>query len=115
MIPYIGNSVPLNKTLTSPEVEAPNIIWMPPNNAEALPAFFEKGSIASAREFGVVKPRLNMYMNKRESITMRGNNPVIIPGMRNAIAANWTPQKNIIIFSISNFFITIRFNWLPAT
>lgn len=54
--PVMGKAVWLLKKPTQAEVQAPILICIPPNKAEALPAFLLKGARERAEELGKVKP-----------------------------------------------------------
>jgi len=54
--PVMGKLVPLLNTLTSAAASEARPICKAPNNAEALPASFEKGAKESAEELGKLNP-----------------------------------------------------------
>ncbi len=55
-MPVMGLAVRSFITLTMAETAAPILICRPPINAEALPAFREKGAKESAEVFGNTNP-----------------------------------------------------------
>jgi hypothetical protein len=57
IIDIMGIIVPLCRQLNSPDDRAPATICKLPMSAEAVPAFFVKGSSASAMALDVIHPK----------------------------------------------------------
>ena len=57
MISGMGRTEFSGKKLTAKDAKAPKPICKAPINAEALPAFLEKGAKESAAAFGLINPR----------------------------------------------------------
>ena len=56
IIAIMGRAVPVSSRPTNDEATAPHTICKPPSRADALPARWVKGAIASATELGKMKP-----------------------------------------------------------
>lgn len=57
MTEAMGTAVPLWRVLTKADVTAPAAIWRLPIRADALPAFFEKCSMARPMALGSTRPK----------------------------------------------------------
>lgn len=67
----------LNK-LTPKEANAPTPICIAPMSAEAVPAFFEKGSKDRAEAFGLTKPRQQRKTKSNAVVSVKPSHPLIL-------------------------------------
>ena len=65
--------------LTLPDISPPTPICRNPSNAEAVPAFFEKGAMQSAAAFGYVIPQQESSTKRKAITAINPYHPFIEP------------------------------------
>ena len=77
----MGKDEWLLNRLSTTVAKAPQPICKAPINAEALPAFLEKGAIERAEEFGKLKPKQHKKINIQPIVSYKPSQPCHVPSI----------------------------------